>query len=1260
MKESAREIKTSILSKLKEEERKRYEQVFDSDDFSQAAFEEKYLPLLMSSVEFLPRLLSSLLACIAIDSLPKKREELLVAYLRTWRPEDVISFHKLFYKDRKLLPEYGELGKIALFETLADKEVSTALNQLRKLRNISAHSALHIHIENFINIIREWNISRQFNEKLEEWKENPSVEAIREILSQVRQKLGKTIDDIEKILEDSPFTLTAEGEPAIRTSGREIRLSPLFTGKPDGYTLDLKTYLKKGEEKCTYTNGIDEELEVSQEINRYIDVAIKLRVEDMNYTGTLLKIGYQIYKSNNNKYSVRLEIRREEETVKTLWLEEETGEAEIDGIAEGEYTVQAVVVKKGEEKNYESAKAKEKTALEKAYASARFRIEEINPGKAEIKRIHDIPGMTLLENREDELKIEIRNTGNTKLEIKVGLEGYDEEHFEMTTLEEKLEHYQDKTVFLKIKAIRTESNTREYSLGLVKVSCCEGETRSNSPIHLKIEKNFNPGGFIDRKEQLDRAGEELDPQRRGEGIRTIWVSGEAGQGKTRFMRRLEELFDDKCAVVTLSWELEKEVDIVSFAERLTEELGKRLGWKTAAMNRLEGFRPQRREEIEEGARLAVKAISSLAKGKNEKVLLQIDDAHKVTTTDEGSHFMKKLIESMKEERKDIDVRCFIYTRKARGLGFVGENSLEPFESAQDRIELMELKEGAVEESLFENAEELVWGILTDVFKPEEFENIRDDFRRLLARKSGGNPLILQLLLERYFKEGAISWDGEKWIVRESKEKLGAVIPEGEKLKERLIIDKLHSYRGDGKKLIHLLGMLVVVKERDLKINGIGEATVIELEGRILEKGEDGYTFSHNLYSEYWEEEIGERALGEREKIEKLERMLDNDWGEGYREKLWRYISLEEEAGERLKSEREELEEETKELRRTLYTEGLSEERLRELNDSRAVLEAIGELSEKGWKNRVTDFRGDIRYGYWLMGTREKIEEEGEEKDTALEVISLVAGVINDIGDSQPDALYSLEFIQDGEYVVEKIFERGKERLEETGRIVPQAIFTIASAMVNRGNPKAARYYEKAIEVYDRLLESVEDEGLLNGRGVSLQSLAALHAGRGLYDDAEREYLESIASYDRAIELNENDAGYHSNRGAGLSSLADFHVGRGLHEEAEREYYDSIASFDRAIELNEKYAHAYSNRGNSLQSLAALHAGKGLYEDAEREYREAIASYDRTIELNKNNPDYHSNRGTSLGRLAALHAGKGLYEEAESEYNDSIESIDRAI
>ncbi|RLL82432.1 hypothetical protein [Mesotoga sp. BH458_6_3_2_1] len=123
MKESAREIKTSILSELKEEERNRYEQVFDSNEFSQAVFEEKYLPLLVSSIEFLPRLRSALLVSIAIDSLPESREELLVAYLRTWRPEEVISFHKVFYKDRKLLLEYGELGESALFERFADTEV---------------------------------------------------------------------------------------------------------------------------------------------------------------------------------------------------------------------------------------------------------------------------------------------------------------------------------------------------------------------------------------------------------------------------------------------------------------------------------------------------------------------------------------------------------------------------------------------------------------------------------------------------------------------------------------------------------------------------------------------------------------------------------------------------------------------------------------------------------------------------------------------------------------------------------------------------------------------------------------------------------------------------------------------------------------------------------------------------------------------------------------------------------------------------------
>ena len=60
------------------------------------------------------------------------------------------------------------------------------------------------------------------------------------------------------------------------------------------------------------------------------------------------------------------------------------------------------------------------------------------------------------------------------------------------------------------------------------------------------------------------------------------------------------------------------------------------------------------------------------------------------------------------------------------------------------------------------------------------------------------------------------------------------------------------------------------------------------------------------------------------------------------------------------------------------------------------------------------------------------------------------------------------------------------------------------------------------------------------------------------------YQGAITDYDKAIEINPQDAGAYSNRGSAKDDLGD--------------YQGAIVDYDKAIEINPQYASAYLNRG----------------------------------------------------------------------------------
>jgi protein O-GlcNAc transferase len=112
--------------------------------------------------------------------------------------------------------------------------------------------------------------------------------------------------------------------------------------------------------------------------------------------------------------------------------------------------------------------------------------------------------------------------------------------------------------------------------------------------------------------------------------------------------------------------------------------------------------------------------------------------------------------------------------------------------------------------------------------------------------------------------------------------------------------------------------------------------------------------------------------------------------------------------------------------------------------------------------------------------------------------------------------------------------------------------------------------------------------------------------------------EAIASYDRALEIQPDDAETLYNRGNSLLQLA-------RNEEA-------VASYDQALTIRPDYVNALYNRGNALSELGR--------------HAEAIASYDRVVAIEPSYADALNNRGNALLEL--------------KRYEEAVASLERAL
>ena len=136
---------------------------------------------------------------------------------------------------------------------------------------------------------------------------------------------------------------------------------------------------------------------------------------------------------------------------------------------------------------------------------------------------------------------------------------------------------------------------------------------------------------------------------------------------------------------------------------------------------------------------------------------------------------------------------------------------------------------------------------------------------------------------------------------------------------------------------------------------------------------------------------------------------------------------------------------------------------------------------------------------------------------------------------------------------------------------------------------------------------------------------------GLYDLA-------IANYDKAIQLEPNDANAYNNRGLAkirlgqhFAAISDYNKAiqlkpdhalayrnRGIVKGKLGQHFAAISDYNKAIQLKPDYALAYSSRGTAKAGLG--------------QYFAAISDYDKAIQLEPNDADVYNNRGIAKAEL----------------------------
>lgn len=181
-------------------------------------------------------------------------------------------------------------------------------------------------------------------------------------------------------------------------------------------------------------------------------------------------------------------------------------------------------------------------------------------------------------------------------------------------------------------------------------------------------------------------------------------------------------------------------------------------------------------------------------------------------------------------------------------------------------------------------------------------------------------------------------------------------------------------------------------------------------------------------------------------------------------------------------------------------------------------------------------------------------------------------------------------------------------------------------------------YKDAIASYDKAIKINPDNAAYwDGKAALLASLSTKLKNPAYLNDSVNAYNKAIELYNESLNKNPTDFNLYYYKGLALSSKAFvlqskiFNITQNK-ENATACLEEAIRSYNHAVEINPKYLTAWKNIGIDLYFLGR--------------YNESLEAYDKAIEIDQNYGLAWYNKGLALHKL-----GK---------YNESIQAYDKAL
>ncbi len=786
------------------------------------------------------------------------------------------------------------------------------LNFLLKFRNYQAHAPLNVHL-------------KSLKHRLSNFSSIQNVDSIEELVNVIHLKIENiTTTLVEFLVESNINVLNQENFSLELSDNKTIKqhrygLLCLDTLKNLLFSYNT-THIKFIPEKTghiEYTNMEDsifteDLLYFHEHVEAYIEAEKHKEICDPSYKLFLkdekILFPLTIHKAPLGSFALRTKFRdvqSEKDFEKTVLLPEGNKiihffdlhrTFEITNVPPGEYLFSFEITRNNR------LLFKRKT---------RIIVEELNRGTTNI--LVNFPHSTH-QNEKFPITLSLSNTGNISKIISIIIDKYAKKHFKIPSQDEiVLEPYQTKHIRILIKSIRSENLS--YPLGELNVmETIEGKTKIVMKKELGnvfIEKSYSPQNFYDRKAILDELKPNFD-ENKGiftNGIRTYWIQGEAGQGKTRLANEISEIISLKnqwCVTATI---LKRDQGNPSLLSSTAEEFNTKENDIENTFGLLSIDKAKNKKEL---VRNWLSLIRKHRKNPKtpKKIIIQIDDLHYMDKDllDELLKAIHKEDEIYRKESsihgikpKNSEIIIIFYTRTPKGLGSYitgdenyNQNLKQVYQLLSKKIPSLNqylLPKISVEDIKLGNIStevEMVEDILLEIYYPHDFqEEEKKTLRNILNRKSQGNPFILGLLLEKINKKNLVTWDQAKqcWTISSKlvENEIEKIFPEQERLAEKLVTEKLEKLIStDEGNIIQLIGMLKQVKFTELNVLGYELKQDSKLRGLVHEINPSSskvLSFVHQLYDEYWDLYFENTLFHHSENYKKIKTLLEKHIGQ---------------------------------------------------------------------------------------------------------------------------------------------------------------------------------------------------------------------------------------------------------------------------------------------------------------------------------------------------------------------------------------------